>query len=72
MGPEKWKGELPADEAAGAERAAPRGEQGHGAPRGASGTNADIDEREDEGYGQPESSAQKGSRPRPEDEMLGE
>ncbi|HEX9049537.1 MAG TPA: hypothetical protein VF841_03305 [Anaeromyxobacter sp.] len=70
MGPEKWKGELPAEEDAEAERASRRGEQGKGAPRGAAGTNPDIDAREEEGYGQPESSAQK--KRRPEDETLGE
>ncbi len=68
MSPEKWKSELPAAEA---DRAARREEQGQGAPRGASRTNADIEQREEEGYDQPESSAQKGPR-RPEDEMLGE
>ncbi len=71
MGPEKWKGELPADEAGEAHRTARREEREHGAPRGASGTNADIEQREDEGYDQPESSAQKLPR-RPEDETLGE
>ncbi len=71
MGPEKWKGELPQDEAAEADRAARREEQGKGAPRGAAPTDAEIERREDEGYGQPESSAQKTPR-RPEDEMLGE
>ncbi len=70
MGPEKWKGELPADEAAEADRAARR-EEGQDASRGASGTSADIERREEEGYDQPESSAQKGPR-RPEDETLGE
>jgi hypothetical protein len=71
MGPEKWKGELPADEAAEPDRAARRDERKQGAPRGASGTDGDIERREDEGYDQPQSSAQKGAR-RPEDETLGE
>ncbi len=71
MGPEKWKGQLPADEAAEADRAARREEQGQGAPRGATATDAGIERREDEGYAQPEPSAQETPR-RPEDEMLGE
>ncbi len=70
MGPERRKGELPADEAAEAGRAARREEEGSRPAREATGT-APIDEREDEGYDQPESSAQKRPR-RPEDEMMGE
>ncbi len=61
MGPEKWKGELPPDEAAESEAGARR--EGHadepGAPR------RSIDEREEDGYTQPESSAQKRPPPGP-------
>lgn len=57
MGPEHWKDERKQDEKTGQER---------GAPREA------ADPREEEGYSQPESSAQKAPRPRPEDEELGE
>ncbi len=68
MGPEKWKGELPADEAAESERAARRDEREPARRREAS------DPREDEGYDQPQSSAQKWPLhpARPEDEELGE
>ncbi len=70
MGPERWKGELPADEAAEADRAARREEEGSRPAREATGTSS-IQEREEEGYDQPESSAQK-TPPRPEDETMGE
>ncbi len=64
MGPEKWKGALPPEKAAERDANAPGethdGETG--APR------ESIDEREDEGYTQPESSAQKGPRPGPGEE----
>ncbi len=63
MGPEKWKGELPPDEAAGSEAGARRedleGERGAEHPS--------IDAREEEGYSQPESSAQKDAPPGPGD-----
>ncbi len=61
MGPEKWKGELPPDEGARNDSGARRdAEQDRpGAPR------ESIDEREDEGYDQPESSAQKHPPPGP-------
>jgi hypothetical protein len=66
MGPERGKGERPTEREAGA-RKEPQ-EQGTGAPY------RSIDEREDEGWGQPESSAQKSSihPDRPEDEEMGE
>ncbi len=69
MSAERRKGERPEDEAAEADRAARRGVERAGARREAGGRPT-IDEREEEGYGQPESSAQKPRRP--EDEMLGE
>ncbi len=63
MGPEKWKGERPPDDAAerdvGATRQGER--QGGGAPR------RTIDEREEDGYTQPESSAQKTPAPGPDE-----
>ncbi len=71
MGPEKRKGELPADEAAEADRAARRDERSGGAGRRATGSTTPIEEREEEGYDQPQSSAQKAPQ-RPEDESLGE
>ena len=63
MGPEKRKGERTTDEAA--EGEAGRARTGRGEPeqpepkRGAGGA-SDDDPREEEGYFQPESSAQKG------------
>jgi hypothetical protein len=57
MGPEKWKGERPGEDAAGQDREAGRRERE--APREA------IDDREEEGYSQPESSAQKAPAPGP-------
>lgn len=53
MGPEKWKGEAPVDEAAERERERGGGEEAGGAEREA------TDPREEEGWSQPESSAQK-------------
>lgn len=54
MGPDEPKGETPSREAAEQEKRSLREEvEQKGAPKG-------IDEREDEGYSQPESSAQKG------------
>ena len=63
MGPEKWKGELPPDEAAEHEADAARKGDGQvgDAPR------RSIDEREDDGYTQPESSAQKTPPPGPDE-----
>ncbi len=63
MGPEKWKGELPIKEAVGAEEGERADErEGAGQP-GAARSAADVaddDPREEEGWFQPESSAQKG------------
>ncbi len=69
MGPEKWKGELPGDEAAEQERGARKEEEQRGSTATREAGHEPIDEREEEGYDQPESSAQKH---RPEDEEMGE
>lgn len=64
MGPEKWKGELPTDEAE-RDLESTRGERGREAGGTEGAARRSIDELEDEGYGQPESSAQKAPPPGP-------
>ncbi len=59
MGPEKWKGELPPDEAADRDPESTQGERGREAGPSRGATHRSIEEREEEGYDQPESSAQK-------------
>jgi hypothetical protein len=56
MGPEKWKGELPK----GAEESDTRTERKEPGQAGAPQDAADLDPREEDGWSQPESSAQKG------------
>ena len=59
MGPDEPRGEMPPREAAEQEeRSARKDVEREGAPREVRGKS--IDEREEEGYSQPESSAQKG------------
>ncbi len=57
MGPDEPKGRMPPREVAGQERSARKDAEGEGIPY--EGWRS-IEEREDEGYSQPESSAQKG------------
>ncbi len=59
MGPEKWKGELPPDEAAERDQESTEGARGREAAPARGAPRPSIDEREEEGYDQPESSAQK-------------
>lgn len=66
MGPDEPKGEMPPRVAAEQEKKVRKQVEREGTPR--EGAPASIDEREEDGFSQPESSAQKGpSSPEPEE-----
>jgi hypothetical protein len=67
MGPEKRKGESPT-KSTGEEGSGRRAERKEPGQTGAARDAADSDPREEEGWSQPESSAQKGSTSHREDE----